>query len=41
MVAERHIPGQIFYLHEIQPAKVAMNWIPHGRKRHIGRPKKT
>ena len=43
MVAKRRIQltGHIFCLPEIRPAKVAMNWIPHGGKRHRGRPKKT
>ena len=41
MVAKRHIQltGHILCQPEIRPAKTALNWIPHGGKRHRGRPK--
>ena len=43
MVVKRRIQltGHILHLPEIRPAKVAMNWILHGGKRHRGRPNKT
>ena len=43
MVAKRRIQltAHILRLPEIRPAKVVMNWIPHGGERHRGRSKKT
>ena len=43
MVTKRRIQltGHILCLPKIRPAKVVMNWIPHGGKRHRGRTKKT
>ena len=43
MVTKRciQLTGHILRLPEIRPAKVARNWIPHGGKRHRGRPKNT
>ena len=43
IVVKRRIQltGHILRLPEIRPTNVAMNWIPHGGKRHRGRPNKT
>ena len=35
------LTGHILLLAESQPAKAAMDWMPHCGKRHIGRSKKT